>query len=369
MELLIIAFALSQIITYILVHFSKLHIKLTGDSVFSEPQKVHQNIVPRVGGISIYLSLVISGITAYCTLDSEIGILLLKLSISALPVFMGGLIEDLTKKVGINLRLVLSVVSSLLGIYILNILVTSIDIPAVDWLLNIWIFSVLITTLSITGLTNAYNIIDGFNGLSSMVGIITILGISYVALNADDLAISIVCLVIVGSIFGFFTLNYPRGMIFLGDSGAYLIGNLISLLSILLIIRNPNISPWFALLINIYPIFETIFTIWRRKVFRGTNPTLPDSNHFHSLIYRRLVGKRNLTGKSLQIRFQKKQPAPYLWLLTSLACFPAILWPYNTPILQFFSLLFCITYLAIYRSIIKFKAQKYLAKFKQRNIN
>jgi UDP-N-acetylmuramyl pentapeptide phosphotransferase/UDP-N-acetylglucosamine-1-phosphate transferase len=64
---------------------------------------------------------------------------------------------------------------------------------------------------------------------------------------------------------------------------------LIAPLSILLVNRNQCASPWFALLMNSYPIFETLFTIWRRKVHQGKNLGLPDGAHFHSLIYRRVI--------------------------------------------------------------------------------
>ncbi len=105
-----------------------------------------------------------------------------------------------------------------------------------------------------------------------MVAIISLLVIGYAAFKANDLVLASSCLIVIGAIGGFFIWNYPRGLIFLGDGGAYLIGYLIATLSILLVIRNPSVSPWFALLVNAYPIFETLFIIWRRKVHQGKIP-------------------------------------------------------------------------------------------------
>ncbi len=83
--------------------------------------------------------------------------------------------------------------------------------------------------------------------------------------------------------------NYPRGLVFLGDGGAYLIGFWVASLSVLLVYRHQEISPSFALLINIYPIIETLFSIYRRRIHQGKCPGQADRLHFHTLIYRRLL--------------------------------------------------------------------------------
>jgi UDP-N-acetylmuramyl pentapeptide phosphotransferase/UDP-N-acetylglucosamine-1-phosphate transferase len=163
-------------------------------------------------------------------------------------------------------------------------------------------------------------------------------------------------LIVLGAIGGFFIWNYPRGLIFLGDGGAYLIGFLIACLSIMLVQRNPNVSPWFALLVNAYPIFETLFTIWRRKVHQGKNPGLPDGAHFHSLIYRRLIRWAEVHETKNTASYSKNaRTSPYLWLLSSLAIFPAIIWWQTTWILQCFALLFCVSYVWAYNAVVKFK--------------
>jgi UDP-N-acetylmuramyl pentapeptide phosphotransferase/UDP-N-acetylglucosamine-1-phosphate transferase len=276
-----------------------------------------------------------------------------------------GLLEDLTKKVGVKARLLATALSALLAGYFLNVWVTYIQVPGIDWLLSISVISVIFTVIAITGLANAYNIIDGFNGLASMVAIISLLAIGYVAFRANDLVLASTCLIIIGAIGGFFIWNYPRGLIFLGDGGAYLIGFFIATLSILLIHRNPSVSPWFALLVNAYPIFETLFTIWRRKVHQGKNPGLPDGAHFHSLIYRRLIRWAEVHESKETASYAKNaKTSPYLWLLSSLAVFPAIIWWQTTWILQAFALLFCISYIWVYNAVVKFKTPKIITWLK-----
>jgi len=356
MELFVLTFFVSLVSTLALVRYQHLHEKVSSDHDLSGPQKFHTHAVPRIGGIGIYLALVITALFAYLVLTLDRSLLLLELCDCALPAFAIGLIEDLTKKVSIKARLVAIVASAFLGIYFLNILITKIQLPGLDWLLGISVIAIIFTVIAVTGLANAYNIIDGFNGLASMVAMISLMAIGYVAFKANDLVLASTCFIVIGAIGGFFIWNYPRGLIFLGDGGAYLIGYLIASLSILLVVRNPSVSPWFALLVNAYPIFETLFTIWRRKVHQGKNPGLPDGAHFHSLIYRRIIRWAEVHNSKDTASFAKNaRTSPYLWLLSSLAVFPSIIWWQTTWILQCFALLFCVSYVWGYNAVVKFK--------------
>lgn len=361
MAYLILAFFCSLLATLALIRYQHLHEKMSGDHDLSGPQKFHINAVPRIGGIAIFLAITFTGLVTILFFKLDRGLLLIQLMVCALPTFISGLLEDFTKKIGVKTRLIATAFSaSLLG-YFLNAWITSIHVPGIDWLLGIGVISVMFTIIGITGLANAYNIIDGFNGLASMVSIISHLAIGYVAFKVNDPTLASACLIVIGAISGFFIWNYPKGLIFLGDCGAYLIGFLIAGFSILLVLRNPSVSPWFALLVNAYPIFETLFTIWRRKVHQGKNPTLPDGAHFHSLIYRRLIRWAEVYEVKDTASYAKNaKTSPYLWILSSLAVFPAIIWWQTTWILQCFALLFCISYVWIYNAVVKFKTPGFL---------
>lgn len=356
MELLVLAFFVSLLITLALIRYQHLHEKVSSDHDLTGPQKFHTHAVPRIGGIGIYSALMITALFAHQILKLDRSFLLIELCAYSLPAFVIGLVEDLTKKVGVKTRLVASATSAFLGLYFLNILITQIQVPGIDWFLSISFIAIIFTVIAVTGLANAYNIIDGFNGLASMVAIISLLAIGYVAFKANDPVLASTSLIVIGAIGGFFMWNYPRGLIFLGDGGAYLIGYLIASLSILLVVRNPSVSPWFALLVNAYPIFETLFTIWRRRVHQGKNPSLPDGAHFHSLIYRRIMRWAEVHESKKTASYVKNaKTSPYLWFLSSLAVFPAIIWWETTWILQFFALLFCISYVWVYSAVVKFK--------------
>jgi UDP-GlcNAc:undecaprenyl-phosphate GlcNAc-1-phosphate transferase len=363
---LLTAFFISFIATLLIIRYKHLHGKLSVDHDLSGPQKFHTGSVPRIGGISIATGLFAAILISIES--SNATSLKVTLLLCAIPTFAIGLTEDLTKKVGIRARLLFTAFAAGLVVYLFGASITRLDIWGIDYLLNIPIIAVVFTIFAITGLANAYNIIDGFNGLSSMVGIITLLGLAYIGFLFQDLTILSLSVTMIGAILGFFIWNYPRGLIFLGDGGAYLIGFWIATLSVLLIARHPSISPWFALLINAYPILETLFTIYRRKIHQGKSPGLPDGIHFHTLIYRRILNPPTVKN-SFDLFNANARTAPYLWLLSSFAVVPAILWWQSTSILIGFALLFAISYICLYSKIVRFRTPGWMRPHKYENKN
>jgi len=350
---LIAAFLCSFTVTLFIIRLKHLHLHFSADSNFTGPQKFHKELVPRIGGISIATGLLAAIlIRAFGLAPQNHELMLL---VCAIPTFAIGLTEDLTKRISVRLRLLFTAISAVCVIYLLGIQVNSLGIPFLDFLFAIPFFGIVFTIFAITGLANAYNIIDGFNGLSSMVGIVTLLALAYIAYVLNDTAIIFLSLVMASAILGFFIWNYPLGLIFLGDGGAYLIGFWIAFLSIFLCAKHPEISPWFALLINGYPIMETLFTIYRRKVHQNKSPGAPDGIHFHTLIYRRILRARYFNS-SLSAN---ARTAPYLWVLAGLSISPALLWWQSTPILMGTSTLFIIFYLC-YRRIVLFKTPRWM---------
>jgi UDP-N-acetylmuramyl pentapeptide phosphotransferase/UDP-N-acetylglucosamine-1-phosphate transferase len=195
-----------------------------------------------------------------------------------------------------------------------------------------------------------------------MVAIIILGGLTYVAFQVGDYPIMVAALAMIGALFGFLVWNYPRGLIFLGDGGAYLVGFWIAELSVLLTARHPEVSKWFPLLLCIYPIFETLFTIYRRVILKRVHPGMPDASHLHQLIYRRMVRwDGSDKDQKLQI-YRNSMTSPYLWLLCLLGVMPAVLfWRYHL-VLKGFTALFAVSYVWIYWAIVRYKVPDYLIK-------
>lgn len=355
MSAIAIAFLLSLFATIWVVRYAHLHEHITADHDLDGIQKFHVAPVPRIGGLGIVVGLLgASFIRLFHAVD--VGAFTLGLLLCAIPAFGFGFLEDVTKRVGVKLRLLATSASAGLAGYYLGGWLQSLQIFGVDNLMAAypWV-AIGITCFAVAGVANAFNIIDGYNGLSGMVGVIILSGIAYVAFKIGDPEIMIAALAMVGAILGFLALNYPRGLIFLGDGGAYLVGFWVAELSVLLTVRHAEISKWFPLLLCFYPIFETLFTIYRRMVVSRVHPGMPDSAHLHQLIYKRVV--RWAVGSTVPFDkiIRNSLTAPYLWLLTTMTVIPALLFWDNVWLLRAFAFLFAVTYVMLYRRLVNFK--------------
>ena len=359
MLILLVAFGVSLGLTLLAVRSAKAHAHLSNDHDLSGPQKFHANPVPRIGGIGI-VGGVLAGALVLWMREPMIGERALLLLACGLPALAAGLAEDFTKKVSPRRRLMATALSALLAVWLLDAVLVRTAIPGLDWLVSYSWAAALVSVFVVAGVANSVNIIDGFNGLASMCSVLILLSLAYVAFQVGDTFVALVALAGVGAVLGFFIWNFPAGLIFLGDGGAYFLGFYIAELALLLLYRNPAVSPMFPLLLCIYPVFETVFSIYRRRVLRATAPSMPDGIHLHSLIYRRVMrwAVGNRSAKAMTRR--NSMTSPYLWLLCMLAAIPAVLFWNNTAVLAVLIVLFGVTYVALYWRIVRFRAPRWM---------
>ena len=131
MSVLAISFLVSLLANFWSVHYSRLHAHFTADSDLLGIQKFHAIAVPRVGGIGIVLGVFIALSMRYFQ-NAEVGSFGLLLVVASLPAFLSGLIEDVTKKVGVRVRLLATVASAGLAGYFLNAWLSSVQILGID---------------------------------------------------------------------------------------------------------------------------------------------------------------------------------------------------------------------------------------------
>ncbi|HEX6363967.1 MAG TPA: glycosyltransferase, partial [Albitalea sp.] len=288
MVVLFLAFIVSATVTFFVIRSARTHARFSADADMSGPQKFHAQPVPRVGGLGIVVGVSSALLVAYVLRGPDMapGLVLLA---AAAPAFVAGFAEDLTKKQSARRRLFFTAVSAAVAAWALDAVVMRADIPGIDWLVTFAVPAWLITVFAVTGVANSINIIDGFNGLAAMCVVMILGSIAYVAFQSQDPVIGLCALAGLGAVMGFFIWNFPAGLIFLGDGGAYFLGFYAGELSVLLLTRNPEVSPLCPLLMCIYPIVETVFSMYRRRVVRGRPIGLPDGVHLHSLVYRRLM--------------------------------------------------------------------------------
>ena len=353
-------FICALLIGFLILRYQDNHHRLTGDHDVNGVQKFHATSVPRIGGVIVFAGISVGILVRYFSADKLAFDLSFYLLLAALPAFLGGLVEDLTKKVGAKTRLFLTALSAGVAGFLLNAWLTDIQVFGIDYLLAIPVISILFTCFAVAGVANSFNLIDGFNGLASVVAIMILTAIAYVAFQVRDYGILLSSFAAIGAIAGFVFWNFPKGKIFLGDGGAYLIGFWIAELCILLVMRNPSVSKWFPVLICIYPIFETLFTIYRRFI-RRLHLGMPDANHLHQMIFRRIISDP-VNNDVDQLVKENSKTAPYLWVLTSLSIMPAILFWQTKWALQLSIALFCVTYVWLYWAIVRFKIPGWLSR-------
>jgi UDP-N-acetylmuramyl pentapeptide phosphotransferase/UDP-N-acetylglucosamine-1-phosphate transferase len=356
---ILISFAVSLAVTLLVIRSVKKHARFSLDNDLSGPQKFHARAVPRVGGIGIVVGLLgAMGVLWFVQNDvARVGLVLLA---CGLPAFGAGVIEDLTKRVSPRWRLLATMLSAALTMALLGAIITRTDIPGLDWVASFTVGGAALTLLAVAGIANSVNIIDGFNGLASMCVMIILGAIAYVAFQVGDPLVGTLALAGIGAVLGFFVWNFPGGLIFLGDGGAYFLGFYVAEVSILLLVRNPEVSPLFPLLACIYPVFETLFSIYRRRFLRATPPHMPDGIHLHSLVYRRVmrwaVGDKS--AKALTRR--NSMTSPVLWALCMASIMPALLFWGNSGAIAVFLLLFGLVYVVLYWRIVRFRSPRLL---------
>jgi len=313
-------------------------------------QKFHHQPTPRIAGVPVFMSFFIG--LWYLDLQEVDYVFLL---LASLPVFMGGLIEDIIVRVSPFKRMISILASIVMMFVFLDIRIDFLGFTLVDYLLSNSIVSLLFTLLLVGGVVNAINIIDGYNGLLIGYSVAVLLAIAYVAnILGDDLVIQL-SLILIASLLGVFIFNFPFGKIFMGDGGAYFIGFMMTVIGLMLGNRNEEVSHWFILLLFIYPLYETAFSVYRKKIVRNTLPTQPDGYHLHMMIYKRLV-KRKFFKNNKTI--QNSMTSPFLWALSLVGIIPAVIWYDNQTMLIIWAFIFMIIYTIIYRRIVHFKFKR-----------
>jgi UDP-N-acetylmuramyl pentapeptide phosphotransferase/UDP-N-acetylglucosamine-1-phosphate transferase len=330
------------------------------------PQRFHVGEVPRLGGVALLLGVSVSWLLGvWQSLSGDPGSLRLGLWVFGwlavlLPVALGGIAEDMTQRLTVRYRLLLTLISGILAVSLLDLNVARLGLPWLDAMLAHapWL-GMGIVLLALAGLPHAFNIIDGYNGLAGMVALIVCLALIHVCLQVGDRALAALLVCMAAATLGFLVWNYPRGMLFAGDGGAYIWGVVVALASLSLVQRNTQVSPWFPMLLLIYPVWETMFSIYR-KLARGMSPGMADALHFHQLIYRRMVRSVFHEDEARRMLKRNNRTSPYLWAFTLLSVVPAVLFWNNTPVLMACCGLFCAIYVTAYIRIVRFKVPDWM---------
>ena len=274
---------------YILVFLNKSKFNLLTDDQFQKPQAFHEKPTHRLGGVIIFslLSLVflylyffkkvfIFEYLSFCTFF-----------------FLLGLIDDLKLNIPPKFRLIIMCAFLIILIISNNLYIQRTGLEFLDNLLVIDIFSLIFVGLCFLFIINGSNLIDGFNGLLGIHSLIIFIILFSINLINDNLDLAYILFYIALLILIFLKFNFPKAQIFLGDSGAYLIGVLIAVSVINTSVVNFSVSPFFFCILLFYLFFEVFFSFFRKLFFVRQSPLLPDKAHLHMSLYKFLRKKNN----------------------------------------------------------------------------
>lgn len=349
--LTLVSFCISLIILLFREQFPRLSGRVDD---LKSVQSMHTRQTPRVGGIAIFVALLFSVIFAPITIMDRY----FDFIISAAFLFFVGLLEDLGFHVSPRKRLLAAATASLLVIVLLGVWIPRIGVPGLDGLVGNWALGIPLTLLLTAGIANGFNLIDGVNGLASVTSMVAAIALGLISMQAGYTVMGHLSIMLVAAIFGFFLLNFPFGLIFLGDAGAYTIGFVLSWFAIAVLINAPDVSPWAILLVVFWPVADTVLAIYRRFK-RRMSAMAPDRLHVHQMVMR-----------TLEICWLSRARRSISNPLTTLLLFPflsappiagVMLWDQN--VLSFlavclFACLFFLSYVAAPRLTARFRVRR-----------
>jgi UDP-GlcNAc:undecaprenyl-phosphate GlcNAc-1-phosphate transferase len=281
----IIFLFLSILFNFFLIKNYKFFFKNISDTEFTKPQAFHKFPAIRAGGITILIFLLF-----FLTFYENKNNYFLSIIILSIFFFIIGFLEDIKIHTKPHIRLFYLLIISFLIIYYFNIHVSNTQVTFLNNIIfSNKFFSIIFVSFCLLFITNGCNFIDGFNGLLIIHSII-ILSILYFIdiLNTNNLYIQNLILFFISIFISILFFNFPKAKMFLGDSGAYITGIILSITTIQISNLNQKITPFFFATLLFYIFFEVVFSFLRKIVVEKKSPFKPDKKHLHMLIFKSL---------------------------------------------------------------------------------
>ncbi|MCF6463928.1 glycosyltransferase family 4 protein [Clostridium sp. Cult1] len=277
MENIILPFIISAAISLFMTPIAKkLAIKYGAVDVPKDERRVHNKPMPLMGGLAIYIAIIISSLI-FLPKDRT----LISIIIGGSIICISGIIDDirgLSPKAKLTFQIIASIVL-ILGDVKIDAITNPFGKPGTLLLLNG--FSIPLTIFWVVGITNTLNLIDGLDGLAAGVAMIASLSFLFVANKFSYIPIMIMSAIVAGSCIGFLPYNFNPAKIFMGDTGALLLGFMLAALSIEGVMKSvATIAVVVPIIILGVPIFDTTFAIFRR-LLNGKSIAEADKGHLH----------------------------------------------------------------------------------------
>lgn len=271
-----------------------------------DARRVHDHPIPRLGGLAIFLGFILS-VVLFADITKQVqGILL-----GAVVVVIIGAIDDIYPLPAL-LKFGVQILAALIAVYhgvVIEVLSNPNVFSAAEYM-PLGFLAVPITVVWIVAITNSVNLIDGLDGLAVGVSTIASMTMLVISLIVADGNVAVILAALVGACIGFMPYNMNPAKIFMGDTGALLLGFVLSTVSILGLFKfYAIISFAVPFLVLGLPLFDTGFAFFRR-ILHGQNPMSPDRGHFHHRL--------------IDMGFNQKQAVAILYIISAVLGLSAV---------------------------------------------
>ena len=296
---IVLSIVLSLISMPIIIHFCNKH----NIYDYQDSRKIHSGNISRLGGVGIVFSFITSA-ALYLVFTTQLSVLKsLPILIAAFIIFGFGFLDDiLTLPAWLKLLVQLAAA----GLVTFNgYRFTQIF----GWILPTPV-SFILTFGWIVGVINAYNLIDGLDGLCGSLSFSAVITLGVLYSLSSNMEAGL-CFILAGAIFGFLCFNWPPAKLFMGDDGSQFLGFMVATIPLYSSSDIFEYNKFLILLIlTAFPVFDTIAAIWRR--LRDKRPIMsPDRSHLHH--------------KLLNIGYTKRQALRLIVFIQVLLCTMVIL--------------------------------------------
>lgn len=272
-------------------------------------RKVHERKMPRLGGVAIFFSFLIS-LFIYIPFSEFYS--LLGLLLGGLIILIVGVVDDIYAIRPIYK--LIGQISAALVFVSFGSQVIYLSTPF-EGLIYLGVLSIPVTVFWLVGVSNAVNLIDGLDGLAAGVSGIALFIFALLAFKTGQPVIALISLALFGAVLGFFPHNFYPAKIFLGDCGAMFLGFVVAGISVMGLLKSVTLFTFLIpVLILGVPIFDTCFAIVRR--FKCHKPIFQaDGDHLHH--------------KLLKLGLSHKQTVLFIYILSAGLGIGAILFVTN----------------------------------------
>ena len=288
-----IAFMIAFITSFMMTPQTiKLAKKIGAIDTPKDERRINKIPMPRLGGLAVIAGFIISIVylLIVMTIEGNIDLSQENYHVKLLGFALGGLVicsvcfYDDIKGAKAIVKLIAQIIAAVIVVKC-GLIIDSINIPFIKISGENELFYQILTICWIIGITNAMNLIDGLDGLSTGISIISCMSLLIIfALNGSPLISIILITALCGSLVGFLPFNFNPAKTFIGDTGSNFLGYCLSIISILGIAKTYTAIVIVApLIVLALPLFDTVFAIVRRLINGKSLKAIiqPDANHLH----------------------------------------------------------------------------------------